>query len=87
MTEQEPNRVAKLLQQSLPPIDHELRHDLWPQMLRRLDEHSAPKLWFAAMFSPANLGLVPWFDWVLLAVLVLGLCLYPKSIPIWLYNF
>lgn len=87
MTELEQKKVAELLKQSFPSVDRESRRDLWPEVLRRLNDHPASRPWFAAMFSPANLAAVPWFDWALLAVLVLGVCIYPKSIPIWLYHF
>jgi hypothetical protein len=87
MTEQEQQKIAELLKQSLPPVDREPRRDLWPDMLSRLDQHPASRPWFAEIVSPANLAVVPWFDWVLLAVLVLAVCIYPKSIPIWLYHF
>ena len=87
MNEQEQNNVVDLLKQSVGPTHCELNRDLWPQMLRRLDERAGRRHWFAAMFSPAALSSVPWFDWALLAVLVLGVCAFPKSIPIWLYHF
>ena len=87
MTEQERERVAELLKQSVPSIEREPRRDLWPDMLSRLDEHPASKPWFAALFAHADLAAVPWFDWVLLAALIVGVCFYPKSIPIWLYHF
>jgi len=86
-TEQAQKKVAELLKRSLPRVAREPSRDLWPQMLRRFDEHPAGKPWFAVMLSPSNLASVPWFDWALLAVLVVGLCVYPKSIPIWLYHF
>jgi hypothetical protein len=56
-------------------------------MLRRLDESSAHRSWLAALLSPAALSAVPWFDWALLAVLVVGACVFPSSIPVWLYHF
>jgi hypothetical protein len=76
--------LANLLQQAVPPVSRELRRDLWPAVLRRLDEHPREQPWIAALFSSAA---VPWFDWAMLAVLLAGVCLFPGSIPIWLYNF
>ena len=67
--------VKELLKRAIPPIrDTELRHDLWPQMLRKLEEHSAP------VFT------VPWFDWALAAVLGAALVFFPGAIPALLYH-
>jgi len=87
MDKQEQQKLADLLKQSLKPADSGLKRDLWPQMLRRLDERASPQSWFFAMVSPPVLAAVPWFDWALLAVLVLGICAFPRSIPVWLYHF
>ena len=81
MNEQEHKKLADLLKQSIAPVSADLDRDLWPQMLRRFDERSSERTWFAALSS------VPWFDWTLLAVLLIGICAFPKSIPIWLYHF
>jgi hypothetical protein len=51
--------------------DTELQRDLWPQMLRRLDQ------------QPLR---VPWFDWALAAVLVAALLIFPGTIPALLYH-
>ena len=92
MREPEEQKFADLLKQSLlkqsmPPSNTELQRDLWPQMVRRLDQRASRGHWLAAMFSPLALSSVPWFDWALLALLVLGICVFPRSIPIWLYHF
>lgn len=86
MNEQEQNKIADLLKESVPPVKAQPRRDLWPQMLRRLEEHPH-RNWFAVMFSAGALSSVPWFDWALLAALIVGLCVSPKTIPIWLYHF
>jgi len=86
MSEQEQEKIADLLKQSLPPVDTGLKRDLWPEMLRRFDERSLQRHWMAAMFSGGALAAVPWFDWALLALVVAGICAFPSSIPIWLYN-
>lgn len=87
MNEPEQRKLAESLKQSLPPTKPELDRDLWPKMLRRLDQDARPRKWFAVLFSPASLASVPWFDWALLAVVIVGVCLFPKSIPVWLYHF
>ena len=73
MSNEENNKeIKELLQQALAPLkDTELRRDLWPQMLRKLDE------------QPSR---VPWFDWALAAVLGAVLLLFPGAIPALLYH-
>lgn len=85
--EEEQKKIASLLKLSVTPVDAELKRDLWPQMLRRLDETSSSRPWFSMMFSAAALSSVPWFDWALLAALIIGVCVFPNTIPIWLYHF
>lgn len=87
MNEQEETKLTGLLKQSIKPVNHELPRDLWPQMLRRLDQQAPSRSWIAVLLSPAALSSVPWFDWALLAGLIVGVCLFPRSIPIWLYHF
>lgn len=65
------DKIVELLKRSIPRGDSELQHDLWPQMLGRLQERSAA---------------VPWFDWALLAALALWLFLAPGNIPVLLYH-
>jgi hypothetical protein len=50
---------------------HELQRDLWPEMLRRLDERPLQVLWF---------------DWALAAVAGVLLCFSPGLIPVLLYH-
>lgn len=70
--EENTNDLKSLLKDSLAPVQHtELQRDLWPQMLRRLDE------------KPLR---VPWFDWALVAVLAVSLLLFPETIPALLYH-
>lgn len=87
MNEQEQKRVADFVKRSFAPANRDLRRDLWPEMLRRLDERSPRWHWLAVLFSARSLSAVPWFDWALLAVLIVGICAFPKAIPIWLYHF
>ncbi len=72
------DRMKKLLQQALPPVDAEAEpgRDLWPAMKRRLDEKSAAQ---GAYFNWA------WFDGALAAGLVGLVVLFPASIPVFLY--
>jgi hypothetical protein len=64
------DRMKKLLQQALPPVEGEPARDLWPAVLRRLDA------------SPAA---PPWFDWALLAALAALVAFFPASIPVFFY--
>ena len=74
MNSEENNQELKdLLKQAIPPAqDKELRRDLWPQILRKLEEHPALH--------------VPWFDWALAAILCAVLVFFPGSIPALLYH-
>jgi hypothetical protein len=65
-------QMEKLLRQALPPIGDASgpEHDLWPAMLRRLDER------------PAR---VPWFDWALMGALAALIAAFPAAIPVLLY--
>jgi hypothetical protein len=68
----EEDRIKKLLQQAIPPIEAEPepRRDLWPAVLKRLDAKQA---------APS------WFDWALLAGLVGLAAFFPTAIPVFLY--
>jgi hypothetical protein len=76
MSSEENNKeLRNLLKQAIAPAqDSELRRDLWPQMLRKLEEAPAPAFH------------VPWFDWALAAVLCAVLVFFPGSIPALLYH-
>ena len=73
MNDKENNKeLQALLKQALPPMQNtELQHDLWPQMLGRLEA------------QPLR---VPWFDWVLAAVTAAALIFFPGAIPVLLYH-
>lgn len=67
--------LEALLRRAIAPArDVELRRDLWPQMLRKLNE------------QPALAITVPWFDWALAAILGAVLIFFPGSIPALLYH-
>jgi hypothetical protein len=64
------------LRDAVPPLDElengvELRRDLWPDMLRRLER---PRV------------RVPWFDWALLATASAVAIFFPALIPALLYH-
>ena len=75
MDEENEREIKELLKQAIGPVkDSELRRDLWPQLLRKLDE------------QPVSVGKVPWFDWALAAILSAVLLLFPGMIPALLYH-
>jgi hypothetical protein len=76
MNAHDEDRMKKLLQQALPPVDGEAGpdRDLWPAVLKRLDAKPAG----------ASSGWA-WFDWALAVGLVLLVAFFPASIPVLLY--
>lgn len=68
--------MKHLLQSVLPAIgdDANLDRDLWPAMLRRMDEQRMPRA-----------ASIPWFDWALAAGLVAFAAAAPRTIPVILY--
>jgi hypothetical protein len=72
MNEAHNEKIRELFSKAIPPVaDRELQRDLWPQMLRRLDERSLK---------------VPWFDWALAALLAALILFSPEAIPVLLYH-
>jgi len=82
MNAKDEDRIKQLLKQALPPAGSEVEpsRDLWPSVLRRLDAAAEP----AAATRALPLSL-PWFDWALLAGLVVFAASFPATIPIFLY--
>jgi hypothetical protein len=72
----EGDRMTVLLQRAIPRVDDraELPRDLWPAMLRRMDEQSS-----------RGATSVPWFDWALAGGLVAFAAIAPRTIPVILY--
>jgi len=80
MNAHDEEQTKQLLKQALPPVasNAEPERDLWPAVLRRLDEDAvAPR---CATSQP-----VPWFDWALLGGLVVFAVSFPATIPVFLY--
>lgn len=64
--------LHELLRQALPPVGApDLPRDLWPQLLRRMDER--PPLWSR-------------LDWALAALLAAWILLFPETIPALFYH-
>jgi hypothetical protein len=90
MKKQDDDRIKQLLRQSLPPVDPaaEPCRELWPAVLRRLDQDSREPLRATAGSVPRVVPwprAVPWFDWALFASLVLFAVSFPATIPVFLY--
>ena len=71
MTEHDDPQLREVLKQSFPPVNTELRRDLWPTMLRKLDAHPA---------------LVPWYDWVLVGLSASVFLFFPQLILVCAYH-
>lgn len=71
MNEHDERRIREALRRSFPPVDTELRRDLWPDVLRRLDAH-APR--------------VPWYDWALIAAMAALLLYFPQLVLVFAYH-
>jgi hypothetical protein len=74
MMEHEQERMQELLRKTMRPVaggaGAELRRDLWPGMLKRLEARPVE---------------VPWFDWALLGAVAVWLVFFPGAIPLLLY--
>jgi hypothetical protein len=84
MNHSEQERIARLLKQSIPPVTDDaaqLRRDLWPAMLQRLQQPDAPAAWFERAWFEQS-----WFDWALGAAVVALLAFFPSAIPVLLYH-
>jgi hypothetical protein len=75
MKQQDEDRIKSLLREALPHVSDstEPARDLWPAMLRRMDEQSV------------RAASVPWFDWALAGGLVAFATIAPRTIPVILY--
>ena len=64
--------IRRQLKTALPPMNElDLKTDLWPRMLRRLEE------------SPARFG---WFEVALAGLVALTFAIYPQAIFVMLYH-
>jgi len=70
--------MRQLLKEAVRPVEAnaEPGRDLWPEVLRRLDEPAA---------QPELLQLPAWFDAALLAGLAAFVVVFPASIPLLVY--
>lgn len=71
MTEYDDRQIREVLQQSFPSVSRELRRDLWPTVLRKIDAR------------PAR---VPWYDWVLIGLSASVFLFFPQLILVFAYH-
>lgn len=67
----EEEEIRAALRAAFPPVDTELRRDLWPAMLRRMEQ-------------PAQK--IPWYDWALAGGLAGLTVLFPRLILFFAYH-
>lgn len=72
MNDRDEREFQELLKKGMPAAEPELQRDLWPAMLRRMEERER--------------GGMPWFDWVLLGAMAACLVFVPQIIPMLLYQ-
>jgi len=78
MKKEDELRIRQILCEAMPPVDPavEPSRDLWPEVLRRVDAEPAA--------APGSVR-QNWFDWALLAALVVFAVSFPATIPVFLY--
>ena len=69
--EHEARQIREALKQSFSPVNTELRRDLWPAVLRKLD---------------ARPGRVPWYDWALIGLSASVFLFFPQLILVFAYH-
>lgn len=67
----EEQEIRAALKSAFPAAETELRRDLWPVLLQRLD---APAI------------KVPWYDWALAAAVFLSVFVFPKLVLFFAYQ-
>ena len=71
MTEHDDRQIRDALKQSIPPVNTELRRDLWLDVLRKLDLH------------PVR---VPWYDWALVGLSAAMFLVFPRLVLVFAYH-
>ena len=67
----EEQEIRAALKSAFPVTDTELRRDLWPLLLQRLDARPIK---------------VPWYDWALAATVFLSVFVFPKLVLFFAYQ-
>jgi hypothetical protein len=70
MTEHNDREIRDALKQSFPPVNTELRRDLCPDVLRKLDARHG----------------VPWYDWALVGLSAVMFLVFPRLVLVFAYH-
>jgi hypothetical protein len=73
MKEPDHEEMSAILKDVYPRVDTELRRDLWPAMLRKMDA--------TPIKTPT-----PWYDWVLVGSLAAAVLVFPKFLLLVAYH-
>ena len=71
MTEHDDRQIRDALKQSFPQVSTELRRDLWPDVLRKLDARQVG---------------VPWYDWALVGLCAAMFLAFPRLVLVFAYH-
>ena len=71
MTENDDRHIRDALKQSFRPLNIELRRDLWPDVLRKLDARQVG---------------VPWYDWALVGLSAVMFLIFPRLVLVFAYH-
>ena len=71
MAEHDERQIRDALKQSFPPVKTELRKDLWPDVLRKLDHHPVRG---------------PWYDWALVGLSAAMFLAFPRLVLVLAYH-
>ena len=69
MSERDYDDIRRLVQNAFPPVDAELRRDLWPAMSRRLDAPARQVVWYDWALAGLTGGLITAFPDLILVLL------------------
>lgn len=70
MTNLDDEEIRAALKRSFPPVNQQLAHDLWPDVLKKVNARTA----------------VPWYDWALGALTAAMMLLFPRIIFVFVYH-
>ncbi len=71
MNEQDQDETRQAVRDVFPPVDAELRRDLWPLMRRKLEAPTPP---------------VAWYDWALVGLVGGVVVVFPDLILVLVYH-
>ncbi len=71
MNNHDERRIREALREAFPPVEAELRRDLWPDVLRKLDTESRG---------------VPWYDWALIGLMAALFLYFPQLVLVFAYH-